>query len=253
MSARAYRNIARWVVAAIALVVLGRAVVEALGGSGGERRQRAEFRGFVDAVRSRARGEPVAMLSYQMASAFPLVNYAGVRLASRFACLWILPASYWDALTGERPIVYRMPAEMGPPERLLNQAVGEDLLAARPRLLLVLRPFPDRPPYGFRRLNYVAYFGRDPRLSAFFAGYQWVSTEGAFDLFERVRPDAPRTGPPPSAAGPPLQTPPPQAWLTRIDPELATGTVIFVLLAAGSLVRGRVGPSRRLRRREAGT
>jgi hypothetical protein len=181
------------------------------------------------------------------------VNYAGVRLASRFACLWILPASYWDALTGERPIVYRMPAEMGVPEHLLNQAVGGDLLAARPRLLLILRPFPDRPPYGFRRLNYVAYFGRDPRLSAFFAGYQWVSTEGAFDLFERVGPDAPRTGPPPSAEVPPLQTPPPEAWLTRIDSELAAGAVIFVVLAAGSLVRARVGPSGRLRRGEART
>jgi len=250
---RAYRAIARWVVAAIALVVLGRAVIEALGGSGGERRQRAEFREFVDAVRTRARGEPVAMLSYQMASAFPLVNYAGVHLASRFACLWILPASYWDALTGEGPIVYRQPSEMGAPERLLNQAVGEDLLAARPRLLLVLRPFPDRPPYGFRRLNYVAYFGRDPRLSAFFAGYQWVSTEGAFDLFQRVGPDAARTGPPPSAEVPPLQTPPPQGWLTRIDSELAAGTVIFVVLAAGSLARGWVGPSRRLRGGEART
>lgn len=251
MSARAYRDIGRWVVAAIALVVLGRAVIEALGGSGGERRQRAEFRGFVDAVRARARGEPVAMLSYQMASAFPLVNYAGVRLASRFACLWILPASYWDALTGERPIVYRDPAEMGVPEQFLNQAVGEDLLAARPRLLLILRPFPDRPPYGFRRLNYVAYFGRDPRLSAFFARYQWVSTEGAFDLFEWIGSDVPRTGPPPSVEVPPLRAPPPQAWLTRIDPELAAGTVIFVVLAVGSLMRRRVGPPGHLGRGEA--
>ena len=253
VSARAYRDIARWVVAAIALVVLGRAVVEALGGSGGERRQRAEFRAFVDAVRTRAGGEPVAMLSYQMASAFPLVNYAGVRLASRFACLWILPASYWDALTGGRPIVYHRPPEMGAPERLLNQAVGEDLLAARPRLLLILRPFPDRPPYGFRRLNYVAYFGRDPRLSALFAGYQWVSTEGAFDLFERVEPGPTRAGPPPSAEIPPLPAPPPQAWLTRIDSELGAGTVIFVVLAAGSLLRGWVEASRRARRGDAGT
>lgn len=253
VSARAYGDIARSVVAAIALVVLGRAIIEAVGGGGGERRERAEFRGFVDAVRTRARGEPVAMLSYQMASAFPLVNYAGVRLASRFACLWILPASYWDALTGDGPIVYRPPVEMGAPEQLLNRAVGEDLLAARPRLLLILRPFPDQAPYGFRRLNYVAYFGRDPRLSAVFAGYQWVSTEGAFDLFERVGPDAPRTGPPPSARVPPLLAPPPQTWLDRIDSELAAGTMVFVVLAAGSLVGGRVAASRRLRRSDART
>jgi hypothetical protein len=240
-SARAYRLVATWLVAAIALVVLGGAAVGALGGNGDERRRRAEFREFVETVKARAGAEPVGMLSYQMGSAFPLVNYAGLGLASRFACLWILPASYWDALTGERPIRYHLPAEMRPPERMLNQAVREDLLAARPRVLLVLRPFPDEPPYGFRRLNYIAYFGRDPPLAEFFAGYQWVSTEGAYDLYERVEPGAARTGPPPSAAVPPL----PSHWPRRpsFDPELALGATIFIVLAIGSLGRRRLAAS----------
>ena len=245
-SARAYRAISRWVVTAIAVVALGRAVVEALGGSREERRRRAEFDAFVEAVRSRGRGEPVAVLSYQMASAFPLVNYAGVRLASRFACLWILPASYWDALTGEPPIVYRRLPEMGAPERLLSQAVSEDLLAARPRLLIILRPFPDRPPYGFRRLNYVAYFGRDPRLAALFAGYQWVASEGAFDLFERVGPDGRRTGPPPSADVPPVPPPPTRGPLAGVDAEMAAGALVILLLSLRYVAVGRMaGPDER--------
>jgi hypothetical protein len=234
-SARAYRLVATWLVGAIALVVLGGAVVGALGGSGTERRRRAEFREFVETVKARAKGEPVGVLSYQMGSAFPLVNDAGVGLASRFACLWILPASYWDALTGERPIRYHLPSEMQPPERMLNQAVREDLLAARPRVLLVLRPFPDEPQYGFRRLNYIAYFGRDPPLAEFFAGYQWVSTEGAYDLYERVQPGATRTGPPPSAAVPQLPVHWPRPPL--FDPELVLGAMTFMVLAIGWLWR----------------
>lgn len=252
ISGRAYQAIARWLVAAIALVILGRAVVEALGGTGTERRRRAEFQGLVEAVRSHARGEPVGILSYWMGSAFPLVNYAGVRLASRFACLWILPASYWDALRGERPIAYRRPSEMGAPERVLSRAVREDLLVAQPRVLLVLRPLPDEPPYGFRRLNYVAYFGRDSSLAEFFARYQWVSTEGGYDLYERVQPGGVRTGPPPSAEVPPVPAQPPQERLVLVDYELAAGAVIFVVLAIGSLVFPRAVSRRRSRVADSG-
>jgi hypothetical protein len=247
LSARACRQIARWLLAAITLVVLGRTVVEALGGTGPERRRRAEFKEFVEAVRARARGEPVGMLSYWMGSAFPMVNYAGVRLASRFACLWILPASYWDALTGERPIAYRRPSEMAAPERILNQAVREDLLAGHPRLLIVLRPSPDEPPYGFTRLNYIAYFARDPRLAEFFAGYEWVSAQGGYDLYQRVEPGAPRVGPAPSAVVAALPVPPALRRPTLLDPELAAGAVIFVVLAVGSLVSGRGMKPRRSR------
>ena len=241
VSARSYSAIAKWVVAAVALVVLAGAVLGALGGSRAERRRRAEFRELSEAVETRAWGEPIGVLSYHMGSAFPLVNYAHVGLASRFACLWILPATYWDALSGAGPIRYHATAEMQPSERLFDQAVGEDLLRARPRLLLILRPFPDERRYGFRRLNYVAYFGRDPRLSEFFSGYQFVAAAGQYDLYERVDPEMPRTGPPPSAVVPPLEEagarfPGPPAV---VDPELAAGAVVFMALAIRSVVRSR--------------
>jgi len=235
VSARSYARIAKCLVAAVALVVLAGAVVDALGGSGADRRRRAEFRELLEAVKTRSRGQSIGVLSYHMGSAFPLVNYAHVGLASRFACLWILPATYWDALLDAGPIRYHTPEEMQPAERLLNQAVGEDLPGTRPRLLLILRPFPDDRPYGFRRLNYVAYFGRDPRLSGFFSGYQFIAVHGQYDLYERVDSEVMRAGPPPSATVPPLparseQRPP------LVDPELVTGTVIFLVLLIASVV-----------------
>jgi hypothetical protein len=173
-----------------------------------------------------------------MGSAFPLVNYARVVLASRFACLWILPATYWDALTSAGPIRYHTPPETKPAERLLDEAVVEDLLGARPRLLLILRPFPDERPYGFRRLNYVAYFGRDPRLSEFFSGYQFAGAQGQYDLYERVGPGKPRAGPPPLATVPPLPAAPGQFEQrpASVDLELVAGSVVFVVLLIASAV-----------------
>jgi hypothetical protein len=241
VSARSYTAIARSLVTAVALVILASAAIDALGGSGADRRQRAEFGELLEAVHARARGEPIGVLSYHMGSAFPLVNYAHVDLASRFACLWILPATYWDGLSGADPIRYHTPAEMQPPERRFNEWVGEDLLRARPRLLLILRPFPDERPYGFRRLNYVAYFGRDPRLAQLLSGYQFVAARGQYDLYERVDPGMARVGPPPSAVVPPLE----ETGARRpglpasVDPELVAGTVIFIALVIRLMVRGR--------------
>ena len=239
--ARLYARLSRWLAAAIVVVVLGVSTLDAVGGSSADRRRRAEFLDLVRTVRVHSRGEPIGMLSYHMGSAFPLVNYAQVRLASRFPFLWLLPVSYWSDLGLDQPIRYHTLAEMRPPERLLNTAVTEDLLSARPRLLLILRPFPDERRYGFRRLNYVGYFGREPKLAALFAEYQLIATQGQYDIYERVDPNMTRAGAPPSAVVPPLQelhgqrpdAPP------LVDPELAAGSVIFIALAIGSVVRRR--------------
>jgi hypothetical protein len=236
LSAGLYVRIAKYSVATVAVLVLGASLFDLAGGGRGDRQRRAEFLELVRAVRARAGGQSIGVLSYHMGSAFPLVNYAGVSLASRFACLWILPASYWDALSGKEPIRYHAPAEMQPPERMLNEAVSQDLLGARPRLLLILRPFPDEPPYGFRRLNYVAYFGRNPKLAGFFAGYQHVAVEGQYDLYERVDSGRTRTGAPPAAAVPPLPAHA-EGRLPLVDPEIAFGAAVFLAIAIGSLVR----------------
>ena len=241
VSARSYSSIAKYVVAAVVLVALGGAVLDSLGGSPADRRRRAAFGELLDAVRTRARGEPIGVLSYHMGSAFPLVNYAQVGLASRFACLWLFPAIYGDALLSESPIRYRTPAEMQAPELLLNQAVTEDLVGARPRLLLILRPFPDERRYGFRRLNYVEYFGREPRLANLFAGYQLIGAKGQYDIYERLDPGMPRPGAAPSAAVQSLQEAAARSpgAPALVDPELAAGAVIFVALGILSVVRRR--------------
>jgi hypothetical protein len=248
LSARLYPRVSSWLAGAIALVVVAANLHDVAGGTATDRRRRAELVELIDTVRARGAGASIAMLSYHMGSAFPLVNYAGVELASRFPCLWLLPASYWDALTGTEPIRYRPLAEMGPPELLLNQAVKQDLVRAQPRLLLVLRPFPDRPPFGFRRLNYIAYFGREPELAQLFARYQLIATNGQYDIYQRLDAGGARTGAAPPIAVPPLDSISRANAADRpaalVDPELIAGVLAFGAIGAVSLLRSRRSATR---------
>jgi hypothetical protein len=102
-----------------------------------------------------------------------------------------------DQLRGSRPLRYHAPGEMGPSERYLNQAVFEDLRDRRPKLLLILQHARDLPQNGFRRLDYVAYFSRDPRIASMLQRYQLVADLGDFVVYERIADGMARTGRPP--------------------------------------------------------
>jgi hypothetical protein len=195
---QAYRAVGISVLVTTMVVVVGRSAWEAAGiGHSAEREQFVEL---VRSVKSHAAGESVFVMSYHIGSAYPLVNYSGVRSASRFGQLWVLGAAYVDALRRDEPLRYRAPAEMGAAERYLNRAVREDLQANRPKLILVLRNARDRPPNSYRRLDYVAYFGRDPAIAAVLRQYQWIANVGEYALYERLAEGAARSGPPPSPA-----------------------------------------------------
>jgi hypothetical protein len=148
-------------------------------------------------VRARAAGEGVYVMSYNISSAYPLINYTGAHSASRFAQLWILAAAYMDQLRSSRPLRYREPGEMSPSERYLNQAVFEDLRDRRPKLLVVLQHARDLPANGFRRLDYVAYFSRDPRIASQLERYQLVADVTDFVVYERIPDGGIRSAPPP--------------------------------------------------------
>jgi len=137
-------------------------------------------------------------MSYNISSAYPLINYAGAHSASRFPQLWILAAAYMDQLRGSRPLHYRAPEAMGPSERYLNQSVLEDLRNGQPRLLVILQHARDLPVNGLRRLDYVGYFSRDPGIASVLDRYQLAADLGDFKVYERIADGMARSGPPPS-------------------------------------------------------
>jgi hypothetical protein len=182
---RIYRVAAGLVLAGVLAVVAARTVVSCFGGTPGERRRRHETLALAKEIRERANGGAVAILSYHIASAFPLINYARVPLASRFPHLWLVPATYWNELSAEAPIRYRASDAMEPPERFLRRSVRDDLLRWQPRLLLVLRAAPDEPRYFLRRIDYLDYLSQQPELAQFLKSYAFVGDRGEYDLYQR--------------------------------------------------------------------
>jgi hypothetical protein len=252
-SERIYGRVTRALLVAIVVVIVGSTAFEAItGGSARNRQQRAELLELVAAVRARAGGRPVGVLSYTIESAFPLVNYADVPLAIRFPCLWPFAASYWDSLASGGALRYHTVAAMPPAERYFFGAVREDLLATRPNLLLMLRPARDAAANGLRRLHYMQYFGRDPELAVFFSRYELVGQKGEYLLYQPRQSAAGPVGPAPSAAPATLDARPAphlrEIGIGRLDPESLLGLGIFVIawVLAGTVRRRRLGDSDRV-------
>ena len=228
---RVYARASRALLATIVVVVLGWAVLGVIGGDAAERQQRAELAELVDAVRARAGGRPVGVLSYTIESSFPLVNYAGVGLASRFPCMWPLPVSYWDAIETGGPLRYHTVGEMAPVERFFLNAVREDLTTMQPKLLLVLRPARDAAVNGQRRLHYIQYFDRDPELAALLAQYRLAGRQGEYLFYERGKAGATTSDAAPSAAPGTqdvIRTELKDVRLARLDSEFMAGLAVFV-------------------------
>lgn len=242
LSERLYGRVARVLTVTVALVVVGSRLIDVTGGTPADRRTRAELDDLVGFVRAHAGGRPVGVLSYHIGGAFPLVNYAGVTLASRFPHLWLIPTSYWDSLQAGGALVYRSPAAMEPPEKYLWDAVREDLVAAQPGLILVLRPARDVARNGLRRLNYIQYFDRDPGLAALFRRYELVAEKGEYDIYERLPDGARRVGPAPSLAPGTQDVREPQLHEVRLqvlDPGFLAGVVVFAAVWGLSLALDR--------------
>jgi hypothetical protein len=187
--------------AAVAFAALGVSVLSSVGSGISRVRHRdaareaeqAQLDQLVAAVRRHMpRGGSLFSLSYTIGSSFPLVNYSGVRWASRFPHLWILEAVYHDELYEPARLRYHTRAEMGPAERYLNDAVSQDLDRYRPDVLLILRHARDVPQNSLRRLDYVGYFSRDPRIARELREYRLAEEAGEYRLYVRARtPDQP--------------------------------------------------------------
>jgi hypothetical protein len=187
-------------------------------------------------------GGSLYILSYTIGSGFPLVNYSGVRWASRLPCLWIIEAVYQDQVYAASPLRFHRREEMGPAERYLNDAVYEDLTRHRPDVLMVLRHARDTQENAIRRVDYVAYFGRDARIAEVLRQYRLVEKVGQYLVYVRAAsPDQP--GQPPKSEPGKYDVRRPQVsngWQAlAADRDFLRDTGIYLLLAIGAYVQER--------------
>lgn len=235
------------VYSAVALAALGTALLSAVTTAAARvghrdparRAEATRIAELVAAVRRHAgSGGSLYVLSYTNESGFPLANYSGARWASRFPHLWILEAVYHDRLAALPPLRFHPAEQMGAAERYLNQAVYEDLTRHLPDLLMVLRHARDLPQNTHRRLDYLGYFSREPRIDSVFRRYRHVETVGEYDLYVRA-------GSASAPGAPPLSRPGEHDLLRKevtaralvLDQGLLPSLAVFVILGALGYVR----------------
>ena len=139
---------------------------------------------------------------------------------------------------------------MSPTERYLNQAVLQDL-DKRPKLLLVFRPARDLPVNGYRRLDYVAYFSREPEIGMILQEYELVARTRDYLVYQWAPSAGQRTGPAPAptpGTSDVVVTREGGASLRLGDPRLLVamltfmGSLIISALSSRTRVRGRRDP-----------
>lgn len=212
---RVYSALSLAVVAALGAQTLGACLLQSIQPRHPRYDVDPDLTRLVPVVRQHAGRHGMSVLSWSIASAFPLANSAGVEVTSRFPSLWSLGALYWAEVRSDAPIGYRSESAMGPLERYVNDAVIADLRAGEPGVLLVLRPGPDRRQWGLRRLDFLGYFQRDTRFAAWFQRYRFLAQVGEYWVFVRAPDGAPPSQPWRRPGGPPPGTP---------DPGLAGGS-----------------------------
>ena len=136
-------------------------------------------------LREHAPGRPVMVLSPNMASGFPLTQYAGTRWVQRYSNLWPVVAAYDSAIKDPAPFRFRPPAAADPLEAELRASVAEDLARGNPDLVLVLRTGPDEPRWGMRRLDLIEFLSADSAFAQAFAAYDSVGVVGQYVVHRR--------------------------------------------------------------------
>jgi hypothetical protein len=138
-----------------------------------------------------AGGQPIMFLSSNPNSGWPLTLDVDARWSSRYMCLWPIVAIY-DREIWARPLRTLNPrpyASRDGFELKFSNHVVEDLLREQPRLIGVLRTDSTVGGWGgSRRIDYLNYFGSDPRFREFMSDYREHSVVGAYTLWLRSSP-----------------------------------------------------------------
>jgi hypothetical protein len=125
---------------------------------------------------------PLLVLSPGIYPHFPLVNYAGTKMATRFMSMWPIQGAYPTCLPDGR--MFRNPSEMSFAESYAYNAVAEDFNRNRPKLVIV-----DKEPgivmCGGKEFDYLAYFRRNPLFEASWGRYRLLAEYDRYWVYVR--------------------------------------------------------------------
>lgn len=133
---------------------------------------------------------PIAALSLNMQTAFPLVNYASVSWGLRLPALWPLPALYPPVAPDTARYPFRAPDRMSAAEKLMFDWVVQDLVSSRPTLIIVDR----QPRYGLHGFDFLAYFGQDAAFRRLLLEYEPAATVERYLIMRRTEQQRTKAG-----------------------------------------------------------
>ncbi len=138
--------------------------------------ERMTTRNLIKFVKKHAQNKSIYLFSTSVAHSFPLVNYTNTYWASRFNCLWFLPALYPHDY---RPQRYHNKSEMNYIEQYIFTTTISDLQENKPELIIV-NTSPMKQGFKGRDFNFIKYFSQDNHFKRFFDRYQKI---GKLDYF----------------------------------------------------------------------
>jgi hypothetical protein len=128
-----------------------------------------------------ASGGAVLALTPGLFPHYPIFNYTGAFQALRFMNLWVLQSAYGRC----RPdgVRYRDIADMPTSERLVFEAVAQDMARYRPRLVIVDK-IPGIPWCG-SEFDFLEYFLRNPAFAEMWSDYREIDAFDRYRIFAR--------------------------------------------------------------------
>jgi hypothetical protein len=125
---------------------------------------------------------PMLVLSPGIYPHFPLVNYAGSKMAMRFMSLWPIQGAYAECLPDGK--MFRKRADMSPAEAFAYQAVAEDFNRYQPQLVIVDKN-PGIPMCVGKDFDYLAYFRSHPLFEANWHRYRLLTEYDRYWIYVR--------------------------------------------------------------------
>lgn len=180
LAGRAYRAAALGTVVAL----LGKALLGNAGRLAGAESATFDpnFESLLSVVQRDGGGRPIAMLSANLASAFPLAAEANTGWALRYGGLPWLPALYPEQVRAGEVVRARPFAERAELERWFDESVVADLRRSTPGLIMF--PTPRSGSTYTRLFDYLAYFQDVPGFAALLEDYQPIGRVGAYAVLQ---------------------------------------------------------------------
>jgi len=115
---------------------------------------------------------------------WPMVNYLGGRMTTRFLTMWVLQGVY--ATCDDFPALYNPPDTMGDSEKFVFDAVSDDFAREHPDLLIVDR-IAGIPRCQGKEFDYLEYFLQNRVFADAFENYEHLTDFDRYRIYRRKK------------------------------------------------------------------